>query len=54
MVGPTSLGGIRFETAARAGEAALRLRELIMRDSVVGFAAQANSSRADALRALNE
>jgi flagellin-like hook-associated protein FlgL len=54
MVGPTSLGGIRFETAARAGEAALRLRELIMRDSVVGFAAQASSSRADALRALNE
>jgi len=54
LVGPTSLGGIRFETAARAGEAALRLRELIMRDSTTGFAAQANSSRTDALRALNE
>jgi len=54
MVGPTSLGGIRFESAARAGEAALRLRELFMRDSAIGFAAQANSSRADALRALNE
>lgn len=54
MVGATTLESLRFVTATGAEAGALRLRELIMRDWATGFAAQANSSRTEALRALQE
>lgn len=54
MVGASSLGALRYQSAARASEVALGLRDLFMRDFRAGFAAQANSSSADALRALGE
>lgn len=53
-VGPGNLSTVRFETATSALEGAARFRALIMRDWASGLAAQANSSRPEALRALIE
>lgn len=54
MVGASSLDGLRFESASRAGEAVLRLKALFVRDWGAGYTAQANSNPLDALRALGK
>ena len=53
-VGNTSLTSLRYESAARATLGAIRLRDLVMMDWSGAFAAQANTNRADALKALED
>jgi len=53
-VGNASLRKLRYDSAARAVEGAQRLRDLMTRDWGMGFAAQANSSGSDALRAMSD
>ena len=53
-VGSASLSKLRYDSAARALDGVQRLRDLMTRDWGMGFAAQANSSGSDALRAMSD